>query len=152
MFKAIAINKCYGCPVFSVQGVGNYHGIEEQVKVALERYPHINRILIAYDADFIGNISVASHAIKLFNLLLKSFPDLKYQYVLWNEKYGKGFDDLIENTGGWDVKSIVRTINMVQFEAAHNNILPQCKQLMFDGNRDAIKVLMKSELSKYIRK
>ena len=138
LFKAIAINKCYGCPVISVQGVGNYAGIDKTLEKVLKKYPHINRILIAYDADFIGNISVTSHAVRLYQTMQTAFPNMKYQYVMWDEKYGKGFDDLIVSTGGWNVKNIVSTVDMEMFSEAFEQFRPIGMELFTDGRKDEI--------------
>ena len=138
MFKAIAINKCYGCPVISVQGVGNFKGIEDTISKVLEKYPSISRILIAYDADFIGNVNVASHAVRLYKTMHDAFPALTYQYVMWDEKYGKGFDDMIQITGGWNVKAIVQTIDMEKFSAAFEEFRPIGQQLDKDNKKDEI--------------
>lgn len=146
MFKAIAINKCYGCPVLSVQGVGNFAGIETIVQKAIDKYPGIKRILIAYDADFISNVNVTAQAVRLFKTLETFHPHLKYQYVSWDEKYGKGFDDLINNTGGWDVKNIVKTIDMQKFSDISEEILPEARQLWMEGKRSEIATLFKGKL------
>ena len=146
MFKAIAINKCYGCPVISVQGVGNFNGIEETLHKVFEKYPRINRILIAYDADFIGNVNVTAHAVRLYETMRTEFPGMKYEYLMWDEEKGKGFDDLIANTGGWNVSSIVKPIEMSRFEAAFEEFKPTGIQLMQEGKRDEIAAMFKKLL------
>lgn len=146
LFKAISINKCYKCPVLTVQGVGNFSGIDQELNYVLEKYPNIKRILIAYDADFIGNINVTSQAVRLYKTLQETYPNLRYQYVSWDEKYGKGFDDLIETTGGWNVKDIVKTIEMQKFASTAEEIMPQARELWMDGKRKEIANLFKSRL------
>ena len=146
IFKAIAINKCYGCPVISVQGVGNFSGIEETLKGVFEKYPKIKRILIAYDADFIGNINVTSHAVRLYQTMIAAYGDIKYQYVMWDEKYGKGFDDLIQTTGGWNVKSIIQTVDMNAFSAAFEEFRPTGVKLLQEGRKDEISKAFKDVL------
>jgi DNA primase len=148
MFKAIAINKCYGCPVISVQGVGNFAGIEETLKKVIQKYPNLTRVLIAYDADFIGNINVTSHAVRLYQTMLANFSQLNYQYVMWDEKYGKGFDDLIQITGGWNVKSIIQTVDMNAFSAAFEEFRPTGVKLLQEGRKDEIAKSFKRILSK----
>lgn len=148
MFKAIAINKCYGCPVISVQGVGNFQGIEDTLKKVLDKYPKISRILIAYDADFIGNINVTSHAVRLYQTMCKVFPDMKYHYVMWDEKYGKGFDDLILSTGGWNVKHIITTIDMSDFSSAFEQFRDTGMKLLQDGRKDEIAATFKKYLNR----
>lgn len=146
MFKAIAINRCYGCPVLTVQGVGVLNGIEDAVKAARKKYPGISRILIAYDADFISNVNVTLQAIRLYNMLRTSVGDVRCQYVFWDEAYGKGFDDLILNTGGWNVNGIVRTIDMDIFENVVTSILTDLKKLWVEGDRTAIAALLREHL------
>lgn len=138
IFKAIAINKCYGCPVISVQGVGNFQGIEDTLAKIFELYPRINRILIAYDADFIGNINVTSHAVRLYQTMMAAFPGMLYQYVMWDEKYGKGFDDLIQTTGGWNVKSIIKTVDMNTFATVFEKFRPEGVKLLQEGKKEEI--------------
>ena len=149
MFKAIAINKCFKCPVLSVQGVGNFAGIEAQVETVLQTYP-IERILIAYDADFIGNISVTLNAIRMYQLLSQKFPDIRFEYVLWDEALGKGIDDLIANVGGYSGK--IKTIDMAVFEAAYQEIEAKCRELMLAGKKSEIKRLMLASLEQQINK
>lgn len=146
LFKAIAINKCYKCPVLTVQGVGNFSGIENELCYVREKYPQLRRVLIAYDADFIGNVNVTSHAVRLYRTLQTLHPELIYQYVSWDEKYGKGFDDLIANTGGWDVRNIVKTIHMERFATVAEAIMPEARQLWMEGKRKEIADLFRSKL------
>jgi hypothetical protein len=148
IFKAIAINKCYGCPVISVQGVGNFAGIETTLEKVIQKYPKINRILIAYDADFIGNINVTAHAVRLYKTMCEKLPDMKYEYVMWDEKYGKGFDDLIVNTGGWNVKHIISTINMQVFSDAFEEFRPIGIELLQNGQKDEIAERFKKHLNR----
>lgn len=146
LFKALAINKCYGCPVLSVQGVGNITGIESIIDSVLIKYPNIKRILIAYDADFINNVNVTSHAVRLYKTMLNHCPNMTYQYVIWDEEYGKGFDDLIKNTGGWNVKSIVRTIDMAQFAEVFDKFKAELIQLYQLGKKEEIGTILKKAL------
>lgn len=145
MFKAIAINKCFGCPVFSVQGVGNFRGIEKHLEESMKKYP-TERIIIAYDSDFIGNISVTANAIKLYQTLHQAFPDVKYDYALWDPSLGKGIDDLITNVGGYS--GHISTIGMKDFTDAYKNIENECQKLALEGNKAEIQNLMLGEIKK----
>jgi hypothetical protein len=57
---------------------------------------------------------------------------------MWDEKYGKGFDDMIQITGGWNVKAIVQTIDMEKFSAAFEEFRPIGQQLDKDNKKDEI--------------
>ena len=151
IFKAIAINKCYGCPVLAVQGVGNFKDIVNDLKVVIEKYPRLQRVLIAYDADFINNANVTAQAVRLYRTMLESVPNLIYQYVLWDEKYGKGFDDLISNTGGWNLGTIVKTIDMDKFAQTADELSPFFLDMMRGGQRDQIGKVFRAHLSQYFK-
>jgi hypothetical protein len=68
----------------------------------------------------------------------ESFPEITYQYVMWDEKYGKGFDDLIQNTGGWNVKSIIKTIDMQYFSDTFESFKPTGLKLFQEGRKEEI--------------
>jgi hypothetical protein len=150
IFKAMAINKCYGAPVLSIQGVGNFQGIHNVLKKIVTLYPNLKRVLIAYDADFISNINVTSHAVRLYQAMFVSNPILKYEYIMWDEKHGKGFDDLIHNTGGWKIQNIIKTVDMQIFAKAANEFNPSGVELMKSGNKEQIGTEFKKILNKYI--
>lgn len=94
-FKAIAIEKRYKSPVNTVQGVTNWKSMLADTNKILEKYPNLNRIMIAYDADMCYNTNVLVQASKLGNAL-KEKMNIRVDILLWNVEYGKGFDDLLE--------------------------------------------------------
>lgn len=117
-FKAAAIAKQFGCSAISVQGIGNYTGIEEVIK-KLNVSNFYDHVYIAYDADMAYNIQVYKQAVAMGNKIQKEFPNLQLSYVLWDVDKGKGIDDLI-NSGNavecWQVP-------FIKFQQAYNQLL-----------------------------
>jgi hypothetical protein len=74
------------------------------------------------------------------------FLGMNYEYLIWDEAKGKGFDDLVANTGAWNVSSIVKPIEMSRFEAAFEEFKPTGLQLMQEGKRDEIAEMFKKLL------
>lgn len=76
----------------SVQGVGNFKGIETQIKKVCEKCK-INGIYIFYDGDSLKNTGVFKQLRVLYDTLTKN-TGLPVKIALWNEHNGKGIDDL----------------------------------------------------------
>ena len=122
-FKAEAVAREFGCVAISVQGVGNWKGIEKTIEnIARDRKVPVKNIIIAYDSDLIEKPQVLIQAIKLGgtlngistdNLRMEKDPikmieevqeirqemskkNEKEVYVArWSEMFGKGIDDVI---------------------------------------------------------
>lgn len=77
----------------SVQGVGNFAGIEKEI----EHFPSVKTAYIFYDADMLRNTAVLNQAIKLGKYLNEKCPNISVKYCVWKEELGKGIDDLIIN-------------------------------------------------------
>lgn len=91
-FKALGMSKYFNSTVLSVQGVNNIKCLETEIPNLLKRQ-RIKRFVIAFDADMIHNKSVLKATKKLARLL--STYEIPVVYLLWDEKYGKGADDVI---------------------------------------------------------
>lgn len=91
-FKAALLAKVFCSPVISVQGVGNWRNIKEEIGYLKA---HIHHIFICYDADMAHNTAVMRQAIKMAGEIKKYYPDLNIFFVLWDEDLGKGIDDMI---------------------------------------------------------
>lgn len=76
----------------SVQGVGNFKGIETQIKKVCEKCK-INGIYIFYDGDSLKNTGVFKQLRALYDTLTEN-TGLPVKIALWNEHNGKGIDDL----------------------------------------------------------
>lgn len=104
-FKAQQIAKEYGAITISVQGVSTWKGIITEVKNILTSnqikflYPDIPKnfdfkgIMIAFDADMNYKYQVYQQANKMSSYLQSN--NYSTFYVIWNEIFGKGIDDLI---------------------------------------------------------
>ena len=93
-FKALELQKHFGVSAISVQGVNNMEPLKAEIPTLLAKHP-IRRFIIAYDADMAHNKEVKKAAKKL-KLLLESF-NVPTGFMIWDEKYGKGADDVILN-------------------------------------------------------
>lgn len=118
-FKAIKIAEKFGSVAISVQGVGSWRNISNQIRKIQKHVPfRLNNIYVAYDADMAYNIQVFRQAMKMTNNLRNEFGQVtvlddkgkpvideignpkkedtfKISYVMWDVEYGKGIDDLI---------------------------------------------------------
>lgn len=93
-FKALQLRKHFGCTSISVQGVNNTACLDEEIPSLLEKM-EIRRFVIAFDADMIHNKYVFKAAKKLQQQLEKF--NIPAGFMVWDEKYGKGCDDVILN-------------------------------------------------------
>lgn len=76
----------------SVQGVGNFKGIDKQIKRVCEKLK-ISGIYIFYDGDSLKNTGVFKQLRSLYEYLTEK-TDIPVKIALWNEHNGKGIDDL----------------------------------------------------------
>lgn len=93
-FKAVELKKHFGCTAISVQGVNNTACLDDEIKKMLEK-TEIRRFVIAFDADMVHNRYVMKAALKLQKQLEKF--DIPTGFMTWDEKFGKGCDDVIRN-------------------------------------------------------
>lgn len=98
-FKAIAIQKKYGVPVISVQGVSNWNGINKVIE-GMEKRLNIKfeRICIAFDADCAVKPQVL-HQLIMMSKEIQSQFDIEISTLIWDMKVGKGIDDYFQNNG-----------------------------------------------------
>lgn len=97
-FKAEEIAKTFGAKCISVSGVGNYRAVNEDLKQIKGRTGEdIEHIYVSYDADMSQNLQVYLHAKNMVELIKEDFGKAEVFMSLWNEKDGKGIDDLIQN-------------------------------------------------------
>lgn len=98
-FKAKQIANKLGSIAFSVQGVGNWKNISEEIKIVQKRNKNIKflNIWIAFDADMSYNIQVFNQAKKMAYNLSKELTEITISYCLWLMEDGKGIDDVLLN-------------------------------------------------------
>ena len=90
----------------SVQGVGNYKGIEQEMTNLLESPQVSDTVVVFYDADMLSNIQVLRHAIALSKHIVENVncrPGINVKFALWHEELGKGIDDLLINGNECDI-------------------------------------------------
>jgi DNA primase len=100
-FKAAAFSKRFRCNAVSVQGVGNYRGIDE----VLNGMEGAERVLIGFDADMETNLQVFKHTLGLVKLI-RANTHLEPFYAVWDVRKGKGLDDLIDNKQEASIKFV----------------------------------------------
>lgn len=97
IFKSISIEKQFKATAISLQGVGNFHEIVTELKDIEQKQGKIEYIFLAHDADMAQNANVYLHMKKLVETVKESFPDITFYTSMWDDAYGKGIDDLIQN-------------------------------------------------------
>lgn len=88
----------WGNVALSVQGVGNFTGIDKDIKDVMNKTnKRFNRLFVFYDADMLKNSAVFAQAMKLGLYLKDTLPEIEVKYCIWPEKLGKGIDDMYLN-------------------------------------------------------
>lgn len=102
-FKSEAIIKKIASVSISVQGVGNWKGIdkvikkaEKQVKEMYPNHPGFERVYVAYDSDMSYKYQVYEQLKKMTDYL-RERTNLKLYYLHWTDGY-KGIDDTLLNS------------------------------------------------------
>ena len=93
-FKAVQLHKHFKVSAISVQGVNNVEPLKTEIPALLKMHP-IRRFIIAFDADMVHNPNVKKAARHLKKLL--EVYEIPTGFMVWDEKYGKGADDVILN-------------------------------------------------------
>lgn len=119
IFKSISISKAFECTAVSLQGVGNFHTIVEELQAIESKQGKIEHIFVAHDADMAQNINVYLHLRNMVKQIEEAFPDITFYNSMWDETYGKGIDDLIENG---EIKRL-RRIDMTDFIEKYDAII-----------------------------
>lgn len=119
IFKSIAISKHFGSTAISLQGVGNFQEIVEELNGIEKKQGEIKYIFVAHDADMVENVNVYLHLKKLVNQIKEAFPHIKFYNAMWDESYGKGIDDLIHN----QETAHLKRVDMDEFMAAYDSII-----------------------------
>lgn len=114
-FKAVRFCEKYGTCGVSVQGVGNFEGIENTLNALTSKYPRLKNVIIAYDADMVHNPGVKNHLCNLMDVI-RNNTGLKIFIARWDEEIGKGIDDVIDN----DKQKEIRYLTREQFIAENN--------------------------------
>lgn len=100
-FKGVQYRKAFHTKVAALPGVGNFRKLDAIIKELLSeinvKFLHntINKIIISYDADSLTNKNVLHQEMRLFKDVSRF--ELPVYVLFWDQKQGKGFDDLVFN-------------------------------------------------------
>ena len=146
IFKAIKIADKKNCIALSVQGVGNFAGIDEMISSIRSRYGLKGNIVdIGYDADMAMNVEVFKNLMKLSSVLVKTLG-CKVQIMVWDHHLGKGLDDLILNKK----EDTIRYIDVYEFRKRYLDIVERLKNT-FTDKETFIKDFETSYIEKFCR-
>lgn len=102
-FKSEVIAKEMNSTCISVQGVGNWTGIEREIyevedylKQKYEGFLGFIRIYIAFDMDIYNDLQKCKQLKKMSDFIQNEFPIKEIYYVEWDSNY-KGIDDFMLN-------------------------------------------------------
>lgn len=124
-FKGLAIKKTWGTPAISVQGVGNWKngGVLQAVSQLRDQFPTLERVIIAYDADFTKNPNVAHQANELLIEIEKC--QISAFYLSWDITQGKGIDDFLANKKNATDKKVWNLHTAMEFASTFEQALEQ---------------------------
>lgn len=149
----------------SVQGVGSWRGIVKEIK-KIQQKPEYKKIAynyikykksinadfnipiyVCFDADMIPNNQVYQQAQNMTDSLLMLLNGYKCFYINWEEEYGKGIDDLINNGKMNKVKKYTKE-NM---DTTHNKIIELIKENEVPNNYENINKVPKEIMEAYFK-
>ncbi|MDU3584403.1 CHC2 zinc finger domain-containing protein [Clostridium butyricum] len=141
-FKAQCIADTFNSIAISVQGIGNWKNIKDEIANIRSKIQIIDfsNIIISYDADMAYNIQVFEQSIKMAKNLKQNIPEMSINYAIWDFNYGKGIDDLIYAGH----KDMLESININEFTLLYDNFINSIEKKYGD--------IVKNKVSKYILK
>lgn len=97
-FKSLAIANTFRSPAISLQGVNTSRGLTDDLSAlqAVHDKP-IENVIVAFDADLSFNDAVLRTLIKMVETEL---TDYAVYIAVWDYKFGKGIDDVLQNGYG----------------------------------------------------
>lgn len=159
-FKAMVLAKKTKSVVISIQGVTTWNGIENVLEslssshIVKDRYHNKDKcykatnILTAFDADMLFNYGVYHQLKWMTNTLLNH--DYYVYYLAWNEKYGKGIDDVFHSQND----EHVYRYDKLEFDRFYMLVLNKIKWDLYQGVlEDWFKIpqeILKEWMDKYL--
>lgn len=131
-FKAMKLAKEKGSIVLSVQGVSTWKGVLAELQTLSTMGHQIDCIMIAFDADMNCNYAVFSQARRMTEYLQKN--GYFVYYLTWDERLGKGIDDLIINGNIHAVKKYLPQIWNQAYDQMVNTMINNIKAEAIDNN------------------
>lgn len=133
VFKANALANQFNATAISLQGVGNFHAIVDELKVIEANNGTLEHIFVAFDADMAQNVHVYRHMRNMVEKIKEAFPEVTLYNSLWDEAYGKGIDDLIK---GGEIARLKR-VEMESFVEKYDAII---EELVKEHNEKIVKI------------
>ena len=127
-FKMREVSK-EGSIALSIQGVNSIKDVATEInnlissKILIEKARNLSyesrkfRLIIVFDMDMFRKTQVLEAGIKFSNYLKKHYPNKDISFLIWNEKLGKGFDDMkfYCQKAGIDYRKSIGLINSETF-------------------------------------
>jgi hypothetical protein len=111
-FKGCIINQEFNSIAISLAGVNNWRGRVKQELDYINNIRPIKNMMICFDADMCYNFQIGEQFIKMVKEELESYSTKKVRVAIWDIRYGKGIDDMIEN----GFRSKLKSITFDEFE------------------------------------
>lgn len=94
-FKSEIISKAFEVPVASIQGVGQWkYGLESEIDYITKNVMNIENIAICFDGDVGTNLDVYRQSKEMASQLLSKY-NANIMVGVWDQRFGKGLDDVI---------------------------------------------------------
>lgn len=156
-FKSEVIASKIGSVSVSVQGVGNWKGIEKEIKTiesqVSKRYGikdfSFKRVYIAFDSDMSYKYQVYTQLEQMSSFLTEKFSDKSVYYAHWTGDY-KGIDDLLTNSSCSTPKECGSLITIYEKEEWDIPYQKEVKRLMIEAGVES-PMNLDSELLKSIQ-
>lgn len=122
VFKSEALAKTYSSTALSLQGIGSWkHELLPTLQVLEENEDTtIQNIYLVFDADIRSNIHVFEAAKSILDHLesLNDDGNLRVYYAWWDNLFGKGVDDLIQNGYREQMRKVIGQVFVESYERA----------------------------------
>jgi len=124
-FKGCAINQEFNSIAISLAGVNNWRGRTKQELDYINAVRPVKNIMICFDADMCYNFLIAEQFIKMMQEELKDYSNRNVRVAVWNIRYGKGIDDIIEN----GYRSKLKSMPFNEFVEKYNEFKAHCEKI-----------------------
>ena len=153
-FKSEAVTSKMNATCISVQGVGNWRGIDEEIKIAegkiiqskvyRNNFEHFENIYIAFDSDMKYKYQVYQQ-LKRMSDFLREKTNANIYYLHWSGEH-KGIDDLLNSSNCKNAKEYGKLFNCYEKEYWDKEYDAQLKSLMQEKNVKDVKDLSQEDL------
>lgn len=121
-FKAEQIAKKGNVAIY-VSGVSTWSSIKEMIVRVSKNYRK-TKVFLIFDADLLGNKSVHNQLKGLAQFIRRQ--KLIPYVIIWSEKHGKGFDDLVLNNPR-SYKKYMKAMSFKDFENEYQKAIANCR-------------------------